>query len=117
MKKQVIDSAGVPVGILVPDEGGFTGSMTGISNPLRRCIGRSTICWPKRRIRHWRHRETQMVKLRHFLRLSSLHEDLEARLLREEFRSLLLDDHIDDGQQSEIRLRLSDVSRQMSSFR
>ena len=58
-----------------------------------------------------------MVKLRQFFRLSILREDLETRLLREEYRSLLLDDHIDDGQESEIRLRLSDVSRQISSFR
>jgi hypothetical protein len=58
-----------------------------------------------------------MVKLRRFFRLSILREDLEARLLREEHRSLLLDDHIDDGQEGEIRLRLSDVSRQISSFR
>ncbi|WP_195909441.1 hypothetical protein [Rhizobium tubonense] len=58
-----------------------------------------------------------MSKLRRFLWLASLRDDLETRLLREEHRWFFNDDHVDDGSESEIRSSLSEVSRQMSSLR
>lgn len=57
-----------------------------------------------------------MSRLRHFLRLSSLRDDLEKGLLNEEFRSLFRDEHVDDGSTRELRSRLSEVSGELSSF-
>ena len=57
-----------------------------------------------------------MGKLRHFLRLSARHEELEAKLLMHEYRSLLMDDHDHDGSETELRARLSEVSEELSSL-
>jgi hypothetical protein len=58
-----------------------------------------------------------MAKLRHFFRLSALRDDLEARLLVREYRSLLTDDHFDDGTEKELRSTFDEVSNEISSHR
>lgn len=56
-----------------------------------------------------------MAKLRHFFRLSALHDDLETKLLVQEYRSLLSEDRIDDRSE-ELRERLFAVSDELSSL-
>ncbi len=57
-----------------------------------------------------------MGRLRRFLRLSERHEELETKLVMHEFRSLLMDDQIDDGSEAELRARLFEVSDELSSL-
>jgi hypothetical protein len=58
-----------------------------------------------------------MSRLRHFFRLSALRDDLETRLLVREYRSLLVDDHFDDGTEKELRSTFLEVSDEISSHR
>ncbi|MBB3610381.1 hypothetical protein [Rhizobium sp. BK602] len=58
-----------------------------------------------------------MGRLRHFLRLSALRDDLETRLLVREYRSLLSDDHFDDGTDMELRSTCAEVSDEISANR
>ncbi|AVA23746.1 hypothetical protein [Rhizobium sp. NXC24] len=58
-----------------------------------------------------------MGRLRHFFRLSALRDDLETRLLVREYRLLLLDDHFDDGTDSELRARCAELSNELCSGR
>ncbi|ARQ14281.1 hypothetical protein NXC12_PE00687 (plasmid) [Rhizobium etli] len=58
-----------------------------------------------------------MGRLRHFLRLCAQRDDLETRLLVREYRLLLLDDHLDDGTDRELRARCAELSNEISSGR
>lgn len=58
-----------------------------------------------------------MGRLRHFLRLSALRDDLETRLLVREYRSLLSDDPFDDGMDTELQSTCAEVSDEISSHR
>ena len=50
-----------------------------------------------------------MGRLRHFFRLSALRDDLETRLLAQEYRSLLLDDHFEDGTDKELQSKCAEL--------
>lgn len=54
-----------------------------------------------------------MGRLRRFLRLSRVRDDLESRLLLHEYRCLLNEDLADDGSGSELQTRLREVSREI----
>lgn len=57
-----------------------------------------------------------MGRLRRFLRLSRVLDDLENRLLIHEYRCLLNEDLADDGSRGELQARLRDVSREIFSM-
>lgn len=57
-----------------------------------------------------------MGRLRRFLRLSRVRDDLENRLLIHEYRCLLNEDLAHDGSRSELQARLRDVSREIFSM-
>jgi len=57
------------------------------------------------------------MKLHRFFRLSALRDDLERRLLVQEYRSLLTDDLMGDTGMSDVRDRLFEVSGELTSVR
>lgn len=58
-----------------------------------------------------------MGRLRHFFRLSAQRDDLETRLLAQEYRFLLLDDHFDDDIDRELQSRCDELSAEISARR
>jgi len=56
-----------------------------------------------------------MGRLRQFFRLSALRDDLETRLLAREYRSLLLDDHFEDGTDRELQSTYAELTIEISS--
>jgi len=58
-----------------------------------------------------------MGRLRQFFRLSALRDDLETRLLAREYRSLLLDDHFEDGTDEELQSKCAELTIEISSRR
>ncbi|WP_157179962.1 hypothetical protein [Rhizobium sp. CCGE 510] len=56
-----------------------------------------------------------MGRLRQFFRLSALHDDLETRLLAQEYRALLLDDHFEDGTHKELQSKCAELSTEICS--
>lgn len=52
-----------------------------------------------------------MGRLRRFLRLSTVRDDLESRLLVHEYRCLLNEDLVSDGSEGELRASLRDISK------
>ncbi|ANP89282.1 hypothetical protein [Rhizobium leguminosarum] len=56
-----------------------------------------------------------MGRLRQFFRLSALRDDLETRLLAQEYRSLLLDDHFEDGTDKELQSKCAELTIEISS--
>ncbi|NEI97845.1 hypothetical protein [Rhizobium ruizarguesonis] len=58
-----------------------------------------------------------MGRLRQFFRLSALRDDLETRLLAREYRSLLLDDHFEDGTDKELQSKCAELTIEISSRR
>ncbi|WP_172601282.1 hypothetical protein [Rhizobium leguminosarum] len=56
-----------------------------------------------------------MGRLRQFFRLSALRDDFETRLLAQEYRALLLDDHFDDGTHKELQSKCSELSTEICS--
>ncbi|MGR9146009.1 hypothetical protein ACU8MP_27190 (plasmid) [Rhizobium leguminosarum] len=56
-----------------------------------------------------------MGRLRQFFRLSALRDDLETRLLAREYRSLLLDDHFEDGTDKELQSKCAELTIEISS--
>ncbi|KZS50575.1 hypothetical protein [Rhizobium anhuiense] len=56
-----------------------------------------------------------MGRLRQFFRLSALRDDLETRLLAREYRSLLLDDHFEDGTDRELQSTCAELTIEISS--
>ena len=57
-----------------------------------------------------------MGKLSRFFGLSARHEELETRLLIREYRSLLVDDMVDDDSETELRARLREVSGELCAL-
>lgn len=58
-----------------------------------------------------------MAKPRHFFRLSTQRDDVETRLLAQEFRSLFLDEHFEDGTEKELQSKCAELSATISSHR
>jgi hypothetical protein len=58
-----------------------------------------------------------MARLRHFFRLSAQRDDVETRLLAQEFRSLFLEDHLEDGMEKELQSKSAELSMTISSPR
>jgi hypothetical protein len=58
-----------------------------------------------------------MGRLRQFFRLSVQRDDLETRLLLREFRSLFLEDHFEDGTDSELQSKYAELSTAISARR
>jgi hypothetical protein len=58
-----------------------------------------------------------MGRLRQFFRLSALRDDLETRLLAQEYRSLLLDDYFEDGTDKELQSKYAELTIEISSRR
>ncbi|UIJ82195.1 hypothetical protein [Rhizobium leguminosarum] len=58
-----------------------------------------------------------MGRLRQFFRLSALRDDLETKLLAREYRSLLLDDHFEDGTDKELQSKCAELTIEISSRR
>ena len=56
-----------------------------------------------------------MGRLRQFFRLSALRDELETRLLAREYRSLLLDDHFEDGTDRELQSTYAELTIEISS--
>lgn len=56
-----------------------------------------------------------MGRLRQFFRLSALRDELETRLLAREYRSLLLDDHFEDGTDRELQSTCAELTIEISS--
>ncbi|AYG64438.1 hypothetical protein [Rhizobium jaguaris] len=58
-----------------------------------------------------------MSRLHYFFHLSAQRDDIEARLLAQEYRMLLLEDHVDDGTSSELQSKCTELSREIYSYR
>jgi hypothetical protein len=56
-------------------------------------------------------------RLHHFFRLSAKRDEIEKKLLVQEYRMLLLDDHVDDGTSSELQSKCVELSHEMGSHR
>ena len=58
-----------------------------------------------------------MAGVGHVLRLESLRDDLETRLFLREERGCFGDDDVDDGTREDLKVRIRDLSREISALR
>lgn len=58
-----------------------------------------------------------MAGIGHVLRLESLRDDLENRLFLHEERRCFGDDDVDDGTWQDLKVRIRDLSREISALR
>ena len=58
-----------------------------------------------------------MSRLRRFFRLSAQRDEIETRLLAQEYRALILDDLVDDGTSRELQSKSVELSHEIGSHR
>ncbi|KAA1175339.1 hypothetical protein FP026_29215 [Rhizobium tropici] len=58
-----------------------------------------------------------MSRLHRFFRLSSLRDEIETRLLAQEYRALIIDDLVDDGTSHELQSKYAELSHEIGSHR
>jgi len=58
-----------------------------------------------------------MSRLHRFFRLSAQRDEIETRLLAQEYRALILDDLVDDGTSHELQSKCVELSHEIGSHR